>query len=499
MSKKNPAKAETPQGSYLLAPPDPDVAMHFIREFLGETLWDKQQDIVRAVFTDAGTVAVASCTGAGKTRVAAAIALAWVCTGCLRTAVTTAPTGRQVRELLWKELRKLYRQAAANGHPIGGTLPPRAPELRFEEDWAVLGFSSSDEVNMQGFHTPGGTLFILDEAMGVKEGHWDAIKGTLTGGYDRLLAIGNPTTPAGRFYELFKPRRKGSPVKIQRIHISAFDSPNYKAAAAVEAEGGIAGPECEVIPGIVTKKYVDERREEWGEDSPLWKARVLGEFPDQADNVLIPIAWIDAAIERWKDATAAGTVPTVGDKEAGLDVARFGDDKSVLGTVLWSPRMTWVYELTKRTKADTMAIAGMVAVAIRDLGLVRCRVDADGVGAGVYDRLAELGLPAIEMRGGMRASDTTRFVNARSEWHWQFREALRPDAPIPLALPDDAALLFQATTIRYRLDSSGRIEVESKETWRRRTEKSSPDELDAVAYTLAKGAGSPGGVEVTWV
>lgn len=171
----------------------------------------------------------------------------------------------------------------------------------------------------------------------------------------------------------------------------------------------------------------------------------------------------------------------------------------MLGTVRWSPRLTWVYELTKRTKADTMAIAGMAAVAIRDLGLVRCRVDADGVGAGVYDRLAELGLPAIEMRGGMRASDTTRFVNARSEWHWRFREALRPDAPIPLALPDDAALLFQATTIRYRLDSSGRIEVESKETWRRRTEKSSPDELDAVAYTLAKGAGSPGGVEVSWI
>jgi phage terminase large subunit len=458
---------------YRILPPDPDAFVRFSREVLRERPYDVQERILRSVAVNRQT-GVASATGVGKTRGAAVAALTWCYTGPYRTVVTTAPTGRQVRELMWKEIRKLYRVASESGMPLGGHLPPRAPELRIEEDWGIIGFSSSDEVNLQGFHSPGGTLFILDEAVGVKEGHWEAIGSTLTGSHDRMLALGNPTQPSGKFRELFK--RKG---RANCFHVSAFDTPNLLAGEVV-------------IPGLVTREWVEDRREEWGETSPMWRSRVLGQFPEEGDNVLVPLSWIDAAQERWRDTVYEGLVPTDGVVEAGLDVARMGSDKSVMARVLFGPTSTWFHELAKKAKADTMEVAGWAVHAMREQQVLRVRVDADGIGAGVYDRLIEQGLPVVEMRGGFRATDPQRFVNARSEW-------LRPDAAVPISLPPDDALAYQATSLRFRQDSAGRIAIESKDEWRKRTGKSSPDELDAVAYAYARGAGTVAGVEVAWV
>jgi hypothetical protein len=145
-----------------------------------------------------------------------------------------------------------------------------------------------------------------------------------------------------------------------------------------------------------------------------------------------------------------------------------------------------------------MEVAGWCKMAMEQEGYAIARIDADGLGAGVFDRLNELGMNVVELRGGMRASEPTRFVNARSEWLWQLREALRFDAAVPLALPDDADLIRHATTIRYSLASDGRIAVEPKDDYKKRTGNGSPDELDAVAYALARNAGNRNGVASAW-
>lgn len=465
--------------SYRIARPSAPAAHRFIREILGQRLWGKQQDIVTSVFSGPHRItAVKSATGVGKTKVAADIALAWLFTGPSRTVLTTAPTARQVTNLLWKEIRRSYKAGCARAKRLhrglagglGGFMPPAGCTLKLDDEWLAIGFSSADEVNLQGWHCAGGTLIILDEAVGVKDAIWDSLEATMTGEHDRLLAIANPTAPSGRFYDLFK-----QPKSTRPITITAFDSPNVESGT-------------NLIPGLTTRAWIEERRVRWGENSALWAAKVKAEFPDDGDNVLVPLSWVDAAVERWK----AMERPTDGVMlvEQGLDVARYGDDANILATTLWTDAGVYVPELVRWAKCDTMETTGRAARLRSEAGASTMRIDADGIGAGVFDRAKELDEPVIEMRGGRASNDPTRFANARSEWMWNLREMLDPSADLPVALPPDDNLVMQATSLRYKEKSNGQIQVESKDDWRKRTKRSSTDELDGVAYALARGAGS---------
>ncbi len=335
-------------------------------------------------------------------------------------------------------------------------------------------------MNLQGFHSEGGTLAILDEAVGVPDSIWDAIEATLTGTHDRLLAIANPSSKAGRFGSLWSQK-----ASTNLVHISAFDTPNLEAARTV-------------IPGMATREWVEDKRVKWGVGSALWCTKVLGEFPLEDDQALVPVAWLDAAVARWN--ACAGQRPEGAEGEAGLDVARFGDDRTVMAPVYFGHEGTVIGALIKTAKQSTMETVGMTVQRALELGLTRVRVDAAGVGGGVYDRLAELGTPEpVEMIAGRASSDSRRYLNARAEWLWALREAMNPDAETHLALPPDDELAHQATTIRWKLTSVGQIQIESKDDWRDRTGKSSPDELDAVAQALARGAGNVRGVAPAYV
>lgn len=449
--------------------PNAALATNFITDVLGATMWSKQHDMVRATFGPKKYTLVASCTGAGKTKTAADIGLAWLCGAPQRGVITTAPTIRQIRDLLWAEVRSSYKRAAERGNPLGGSLLPKAPHLSMPLDkWEMLGFASRDEAAFQGYHYPGGTLVILDEAVGVEDRAFDALDRTLTGEHDRMLCICNPTTPAGRFYEWWG---QESP-DVEKITISAFDIPNVIKHRAV-------------IRGLTSHITVEKNRAKWGEDSPMWIAGVLGQFPQAGANVLVPLGWAQAAVERWKSVEVMPSGPV----EAGVDLARFGADATVVAPVWFGKALDFVGKLNKTTKHDMMEVTGFIMAHIREHGMKFVRVDGDAMGGGVVDRLAELGQPVVEMRGGRRASDPQRFVNARSEWLWNVRCRLDPSSTMPpLAIPPDEDLISQMTSMRFGLDSQGRIVVESKDDWKKRrgrADKPSPDELDALAYALA--------------
>lgn len=472
--------------------PDYHEAKAMIENVLGVKPWSKQREILKSVFRDARITLVQSCTGAGKTKFAGDIALAWLLQRPNRNVITTAPTMRQVSALLWKEIRMTIAQARRNGIDIGGQLSPKAPELMIDDGWFMLGFSSNNGVNFQGWHSQGGTLIVIDEAVGVSKETWEALHGTMTGDNDRMLALFNPTIASGEAFELCKQAqepRVGEIIPIRKIKIAATDIPNVKLGRTV-------------IPGLTTRAFVESAEKRWGVDSQLYRARVKGEFPDGDDMSLVPLGWMDASVARWteqQDSMAqAQMAHAITQKEIGLDVARMGDDKSVLCKMHFGSTLIYCKRLEKRAKADTMEVAGWCKMAMEQEGYAIARIDADGLGAGVFDRLNELGMNVIELRGGMRASEPTRFVNARSEWLWQLREALRFDAAVPLALPDDADLIRHATTIRYSLASDGRIAVEPKDDYKKRTGNGSPDELDAVAYALARNAGNRNGVVSAW-
>jgi len=438
----------------------------FITEILGVNLWEKQRDIASSL-TNHRRVAVRSCHGSGKTFLAAQIALWWLFTRVRSTVITTAPTGRQVTELLWKEIRKSYASAVVSLNKLGfsglgGTILPKAPKLVIEDDWLCIGFSTDDPTSFQGWHSAGGILAIFDEAPGIGHDIWEAVSGVLVGREDRLVCIGNPTEAAGPFYKMFS-----AGDDVAKFHISAFDIPNV-----IEGE--------DRIPGLCTKSWVDERLAEWGKDTPMWKSRVLGEFPDTSDASLVPLSWVEQANMRHE---ALEDMEWSSPEVLSVDVARYGEDSTVASLF---HRKYGVKELIKFPKGDTMETTGHVAHLIRmNAHILECRIDADGLGAGVFDRLREqMGSLAVEMRGGMRPLNSERYLNRRAEWYWSLRERLDPENDDPIALPPDSSLTSQLTSIRWKINSRGLIQIESKDDMRKRGIKS-PDEADAVAMAVA--------------
>jgi hypothetical protein len=438
-----------------------DRPLDFIRTALGVRLWEKQRDIVSSVWTRRRT-AVRSCHGSGKTYTAATIAAAWLATVPYSLVLTTAPTGRQVKKLLWKELRTIKANARWN---LGGRFPPAAPEWTMDEGWLAIGFSTDDPVNSQGWHSRGGTLIIMDEAPGIDADTWQALSGALTGENDRLLAIGNPVDSCGPFYEMFKK------ADVSKIVISAFDTPNVKLDRVV-------------LPGLVTRQWIEDVRTDYGEDSPLWDSRVLGNFPTQSDRTLVPLAWVEAAQQRWH------AMPEEGEKHLGVDVARKGKDSSVI-----APRTgNKIGTLRKYTKRDTMELCGWVIEALKETEATLAKIDCDGIGAGVFDRLKEQDYPVVEVHTGIppgdpmdaeeeRTKKRSRFANKRAEILWYVRERLDPTKPDAIGLPPDDKLVGQLTSIPWRLNSKGQIRIDTKEEM---AEKGmhSPDETDALALSL---------------
>ncbi|NQU96593.1 MAG: hypothetical protein HQ548_02965, partial [Chloroflexi bacterium] len=252
---------------------------------------------------DHGRVAVRSCNGSGKTYVAAHVVLWWLMCFPDAMVITTAPTEHQVRDVLWREIRRAYR-----GHEdlINGKLLRTSLELG--DKHYAQGLSTDQPERFQGFHE-GHILFVVDEASGVREGIFEAIEGSMTSAGAKTLLLGNPSALSGTFYEVFHRRRE----LWHTIHISGFDTPNLR-------EG------CVVMPALVTPKWVEEAKINWGEDSPMYQVRVLGEFPSEAEDTLIPLRLIEGAAE------AEEAVPPVGDEpvEIGVDVARFGADRTVI-------------------------------------------------------------------------------------------------------------------------------------------------------------------------
>ncbi len=443
---------------------------------LGAKLWDKQAEIMRAV-RDHQEVAVASCHGAGKSFNAACDVLWYLYNHRPSIVITTAPTNRQVKGILWKEIKGLHSRARIK---LGGQ--PLSQELRIANDWLAWGFTAPDydPERFQGFHEQN-ILIVVDEAAGVSEHIYQAIDGILTSEGARLLMISNPTHASGRFGQSFK--MPG----VAKISISAFDTPNFTAFDITRDDIRKGTWEDKItgdlpMPYLVTPSWVAKRYQRWGETSPLYQSRVEGKFPKQGTDTLIPLDWI----ERAQRATLEPGEPV----ELGVDVARYGIDETV--SIL---RRGSVARITKvLPMSNTMETAGMVVVERREHGVQISKVDAEGLGAGVYDRLDEQDEPVVEMRSGMKAEDSEKFADARSEWLWGLRQRFEQG---DIDIEDDDELAAQLANIKYKINSRGQIKVESKDEMRRRG-LPSPDRADALMFAFAKASerGAPAKINI---
>ena len=444
---------------------------------LGVNPWSKQREILRGL-RDHDYVAVRSCNGSGKTFTAALATIWWLMAHDEAVVITTAPSERQVKELLWREIRSVYRE---NRKIIGGKLT--GTRLEISDKRFAFGFSTNTEDRFQGFHNEN-ILAIVDEASGVNEFIFDAIFGCLTSDNAKMLMIGNPMSLAGTFYDAFHKNRS----HWEAIHISAFDTPAFRARGALGDKSGDAGTGDEseamgAVPddfhpgGVATPKWAKKIADERGINSSVYQVRVLGEFPEEAEDTLIALRLIESAVGRSFD--------NVDDHKPvmGVDVARFGNDQTVV-VVRRGPE---IVEITAFGRSDLMQTTGRVTAIARRHGVKRVHVDEVGLGAGVVDRAKELqAFEVVGVNGGSKSRDSERYLNLRAEMFDGLRQRF---ADGDISVPDDAELISQLASLTYKYNSRGQLQVESKELIRS-SGRQSPDKADALALAFASEAKS---------
>lgn len=431
---------------------------------LGINLWSKQREIAASVKANRRT-AVRSCHDAGKSFIASVIAAWWIDTHPKGEAfvVSTAPTYQQVHAILWEEIRHRHKR---------GNLPGRV--LQSDEwkldDGTLVGYgrkpADTDEHGFQGIHRRY-VLVILDEACGVPDQLWTAVEAITTNADCRILAIGNPDDPATEFGSVCKP---GSGWSV--IGISAFDTPNFTTEPVPET----------LRPLLLDTEWVEDKKRRWGETSPRYLSKVLGEFPEVGDDTLISPKLIEAAQQRSLD--------PVGPQRLAVDVARFGADETVVlhmaGPVA---RVIGTYSKQATTETTGKVLVHARAVHEETGGFLdELRVDGGGVGGGVVDQLAEseevadAGWMVVDMQAGASALDSRRFKNARAEWWWALRERFQ-DGDIDID-PDDDDLAAQLGSIKYKYTARGQVLIESKDDLKKRG-LPSPDRADTLMMANA--------------
>ncbi len=442
------------------SPHDP---VWYVQHELHETPWEKQQEILYAV-KDHRLVAVRSCNASGKTYAAALAAIWWLMAHEEAIVITTAPSDRQVKETIWREMRTIYSK---NKHLIRGKFT--ATRLEISNKRFAYGFSTNTAERFQGFHNEN-ILIIVDEASGVREFIFDAITGSMTSYNARMLMIGNPTSLAGTFYDAFHKNRK----HWKTIHISAFDTPNVK----LDLQPGERG----FTPGLATRPWADEVLNQHGDASSAYQVRVLGQFPDAADDTLISLKSIEQAIQRNFD-YGHDEEPVMG-----LDVARFGNDQTV-AIVRRGPK---VIDLVAHRKADLMHTTGRAIEIAQSHGVKNIFVDDIGLGGGVVDRINELrkngeirNLQAVGVNGAKKSYEPEKFPNIRTQMFHGLRQRFIDGE---ISIPNDSELISQLASITYRYSSNNKLQIETKQQIRD-AGRQSPDKADAL--TLAFCAPKP--------
>lgn len=280
--------------------------VRYFREVLGVEPWPKQIEIIEAI-RDHPRVAVSSGHKVSKSHTAAGIALWFYSSFDDARVVMSSTTARQVDQILWRELRMMRARSGRCmecklSDPDGLRIKRPCPHstmiegeqgelartgLKSDDFREVIGFTAKQAEAVAGI-SGRNLLYILDEASGIPDIIFEAIEGNSAGGA-RVVMFSNPTQNAGAFYDAFHTKKQF----YKTLRVSSEDSPNV-------VQNRI------VIPGLATREWIDTKREEWGEDSPLYRVRVKGEFATEEDGKAFPLHLIAQAQIRWHDTPDQG-------------------------------------------------------------------------------------------------------------------------------------------------------------------------------------------------
>ncbi len=457
----------------------------YASEVLNVTLDERQQEILTSVQNNKRTSA-RSGNARGKDYVAAVASLCFLYLNPHSKVINTAPTGRQVISIMMSEIATIHQRAKV---PLGGEVLAQKIKIPGEPDWFLEGFKAADKdlEAWTGFHSQN-LMVVVTEASGVADITFQAIESILTGD-SRLLLVFNPNQMRGESYESTR-----SPL-YTKFKMSCLDAPNVIAKKTI-------------YPGQVNWEWIDEKirkpgwvtqidknevdptqfdfewEGKWYRPSNLARVKILGEFPAESEDALIPLIWVEMANERWLN----NGKKQEGDLLLGVDVAGMGRDNTV-----FSHRYTnRVDKLESFTNSEHTATAGKVKNRFNG-GEGRAYIDSIGEGAGVFSICKELArnnnftaVSAKATHSADKLKDNTgqrTFDNMRAYMYWALRDALDPQFDYNLELPPDDELKQELTETRWDTRSNGKIFIEPKDKIKERIGRS-PDKSDSVALTF---------------
>lgn len=410
--------------------------------------------------TEAIQEAVASGHGIGKSCLVSWLTIWGLCTEVDTKGVVTANTENQLKTKTWAELAKWYNSCRYKHWFKFTATALFSSDPDHERLWRIdmIPWSERNTEAFAGLHNAGKRILcIFDEASAVPDVIWEVAEGALTDENTEIIWIvfGNPTRNTGRFRECFGKFK-------HRWFRRQVDS--------------------RTVPGV-NKTQINKWAEDYGDDSDFFRVRVKGVFPRAGNRQFIALDVVEKAIERKIDIFNSGAA-----KIMSVDVARFGDDQSVVG-LRCGRRLE---PLIKFRGLDTMQLSSEISSLINKNNPDAVFVDGVGVGGGVVDRLKSLGFDIIDVNAG-RAPDIenkdTHF-NKRVEMWDRMREWL-----IGADIPDDDDLKNDLIGIEYGFDNKMKMQLEKKSDMKKRG-LSSPDCADAVSMGFYSHV-SPVGCEVS--
>jgi len=444
----------------------------WLNDVLGKRWYSKQEEIVHS-FMGSSRTAVKSANGCGKSAVVADLITWIVATGEPHDTlcIVSAPTLSQIEKVIFAYLKVNKGLAQTRGLELPGRITETlAWKLDGDNgaEFLVFGKRPSDQDIVSSFQgtRKRNTYVFLDEAGGLPQDMFTAAEAVATGAGSRILAIGNPDRRGTEFHRIFTDPQISQDWSLHTI--SAFDLPTFTDESVYPDDED----QKNFLNGLTSVDWVEHKKRAWGEDSARYKAKVLGEFPDEADNTFFPQGVLDKAYDTTIEDD--GSVRPV----LGLDVARFGSDENVLYENIGGR----VRRIDAWSKLDLIETARRVHAHAQRVMATVINIDVNGVGGGVVDALVRLDefSDAAYSIGAINNSsaspDSTRWLNARA-WHYDTFREMMSDGKIDLDYEDNE-LREELISQTYKFSPRGSIQMTSKDEMKR-SGMSSPDNLDA--------------------
>ena len=423
------------EGSPLYDQDGPDIWQREVNNYIGRTV---------AYSPVATRVAVASGHGIGKSAEMSWLIQWFISTRPRPVIVATANTKAQLTTRLWRELSLWHDRSMFN--PLYEWTATTYRLLESPATWSATAqpWSANNPDAFAGFHAAD-VMILFDEASAIDAKIWEVIEGAMTTPGTIFVVFGNPTRSSGCFFDCFHKN-------IDLWKTWQVDSRTCK---------------------MTNKEQIKQWEEVYGEDSDFFRVRVKGQFPRVGSMQLIPTDLVDMAMARLHLQPMPGAT-----RALGVDVARFGDDASVITR----REENIVYPQQYYKGMDLMALAAKVAYAIDEFDPDAVFVDGVGMGAGVVDRLRQLGFSnVIDVQSAHRADEPTEYFNKRAEMWGRFGNWLKGD----VQLPKSTRLREHLIGTEYGFSIKDQIQLERKEDAKKRGLES-PDCGDSVALTFAE-------------